>query len=174
MGSTPFQSLGIWIKGLLSIILLALGPYLLYEWYEHGQVMQARSEGGSVPTTQAATQAASVINTRYERVFSPDWGFNRQTGLFVLGLGMLLWAIPKGPVLNLRRMVRRPGADEPHSMRTGEVHRLKRPDGSELHVETYGPADGPADGLLACVVDVITPSLSSAAAAVHCPPRSRC
>ncbi len=149
MGFMPFQILGIWIKGLLSIILLALGPYLLYEWYEHVHVMRAQSMGtATVPTTQAATQSsmesASVITRRYERVFSPDWGFNGETGLFALGLGMLLWAIPKGPVLNIRRMMRRQGADEPRSMRTGEVHRLKRPDGSELHVETYGPVDGPA------------------------------
>ncbi|MCW2750684.1 MAG: hypothetical protein JWR83_1794, partial [Aeromicrobium sp.] len=32
----PFQILGIWIRGLLSILLLALGPYLLYQWYECG------------------------------------------------------------------------------------------------------------------------------------------
>ena len=34
-------------------------------------------------------------------------------------------------------------ADEPRDDRTGEVHRITRPDGSELRVECYGPADAP-------------------------------
>ena len=33
--------------------------------------------------------------------------------------------------------------DEPRHDRTGEVHRIRRPDGSELQVECYGPADAP-------------------------------
>ena len=33
--------------------------------------------------------------------------------------------------------------DEPRDLRTGEKHRIRRPDGSELQVECYGPADGP-------------------------------
>jgi pimeloyl-ACP methyl ester carboxylesterase len=33
--------------------------------------------------------------------------------------------------------------DEPRDERTGEKHRIRRPDGSELQVESYGPADGP-------------------------------
>ena len=33
--------------------------------------------------------------------------------------------------------------DEPRDERTGEVHRIPRPDGSELQVECYGPADAP-------------------------------
>lgn len=36
------------------------------------------------------------------------------------------------------------GSDEPTEARTGAVQRLPRPDGTELQVEHYGPADGPA------------------------------
>ena len=40
-------------------------------------------------------------------------------------------------------LMRKRGTDEPRAERGGRVERLKRPDGSELHVEIYGPADGP-------------------------------
>ena len=147
MGFMPFQILGVWIKGMLSILLLALGPYLLYHWCDTAHVVRTRSPNiVAVPTTQTTTQPAGVQMTtveprQQERVFAPNWGFNRQTGLFALGLGMLLWALPKGPALNLRRLMRKPGPDEPRSLRTGEVQRLTRPDGSELRVEMYGPPD---------------------------------
>jgi pimeloyl-ACP methyl ester carboxylesterase len=140
----PFQILGIWIRGLLSILLLALGPYLLYQWYERAHVMQARPAiAATLPSTYPVGEQASVLEQRYDRVFAPRWGFNGQTGLFVLGLGMLLWALPKGPALNVRRLLRRPGPDEPRTLRTGEVQRLTRPDGSVLRVEMYGQPDGP-------------------------------
>src|SRR5205823_14486045 len=34
-------------------------------------------------------------------------------------------------------------SDEPRAERTGEVHRIRRPDGSEIRVECYGPPDAP-------------------------------
>lgn len=36
-----------------------------------------------------------------------------------------------------------PSVDEPKPDRTGEIHQITRPDGSELRVECYGPADAP-------------------------------
>ncbi len=36
------------------------------------------------------------------------------------------------------------GADEPHEFRTGSVERLRRPDGTQLQVETYGASEGRA------------------------------
>ena len=131
---------------MLSIVLLALGPYLLYQLYERAHTLEARTVG---PTTaRAATgpaeeAVATAGETRYERVFAPHWGLNGQTGLLVLGAGMLLWAVPKGPALNVRRWMKRPGPDELRTMRTGEVRKLARLDGSELRVEAYGPVDGP-------------------------------
>jgi pimeloyl-ACP methyl ester carboxylesterase len=148
MGLMPFQIVGLWFRGLLSIALLALGPYLLYEWYEHAYRTRlvststpATTQVTAVPAT-AQTVAAGTIEEKYSRSFSPDWGFNEQTAIFVVGLSMLWWAVPKGPGLSVRRLLRRPGPDEPHTLRTGEVQRLTRPDGSELRVEIYGPPDG--------------------------------
>jgi pimeloyl-ACP methyl ester carboxylesterase len=40
-------------------------------------------------------------------------------------------------------LLRRPGSDEPNQDRSGaQVQRIKRPDGTELQVEMYGPPDG--------------------------------
>ena len=53
-----------------------------------------------------------------------------------LGTGLLLWSflgfLP-------RLLLRRPGQDEPKPNRSSRVHRLTRPDGSEIQVEFYGP-----------------------------------
>jgi pimeloyl-ACP methyl ester carboxylesterase len=83
--------------------------------------------------------------------------------LAVLGGGLyLVWAWYTGLVVGTAYLVggialtivtfagrwlvlrfRRPGDDEPLATRGGEVRRLPRPDGSELHVELYGPVDAP-------------------------------
>jgi pimeloyl-ACP methyl ester carboxylesterase len=143
----PFQILAIWVRGLLSICFLILGPLFLYHWYRQADVL--RQDTAVTSTTQptaATTRSGADIdyNNRaphYTRAFAPDWGFNRQTGLLLFGLAATLWALPKGPLVS-RRLLRRPGPDEPRTMRTGEVRTLSRPDGSELRVEMYGPPDG--------------------------------
>ncbi len=142
----PFQILAIWVRGLLSICLLILGPIFLYHWYQQAHVLRQDASTATTQPTASTTQVVAAIadnhpGPHYTRVFAPDWGFNRQTGMLVAGLAATLWAMPKGPLIS-RRLFRRPGPDEPRSMRTGEVRTLARPDGSELRVETYGPADG--------------------------------
>lgn len=58
----------------------------------------------------------------------------------ILSTVMLLWsALGFLPILLLHR----PGKDEPKPNRSGQVHRLTRPDGSEIHVEIYGPDRAP-------------------------------
>jgi pimeloyl-ACP methyl ester carboxylesterase len=150
----PSQILSLWLRGLLSILLLVLGPVLLYQWYRNAHVQRARQDAPPVAATQpsapapAATQAAAAEpagagdGRHDDRVFAPDWGLNRQTAVLLAGLAATLWAVPKGPLVP-RRLLRRPGPDDPRDLRTGEVTQLARPDGSELRVETYGPPDGP-------------------------------
>ena len=53
-----------------------------------------------------------------------------------LGTGLLLWSF-LGFLPSL--LLRRPGQDEPKPNRSSRVHRLTRPDGSEIQVEFYGP-----------------------------------
>lgn len=57
-----------------------------------------------------------------------------------LGIGLLVWSLLGFlPMLLLRR----PGRDEPKPLRSNRVQRLPRPDGSEIHVEFYGPDRAP-------------------------------
>jgi pimeloyl-ACP methyl ester carboxylesterase len=56
----------------------------------------------------------------------------------ILGMAMVIWSFV-GFLPSL--LLRRPGADEPKAMRSGTVQRIARPDGSEIHVEFYGPPD---------------------------------
>jgi pimeloyl-ACP methyl ester carboxylesterase len=63
------------------------------------------------------------------------------------GLALLALALLGGPLMRLVLPLRPRGADEedPISVRAPrETRRIDRPDGSELHVEVYGPADAPA------------------------------
>jgi len=84
------------------------------------------------------------------RVFRFDPGWNRQTAYLASGLALLAWAVVGGPVRRAVSMTvggpkpaRGPAADDPRADRTGEVHRIARPNGAELQVECYGPADAP-------------------------------
>ena len=62
-----------------------------------------------------------------------------------LGIGLLLWSfLGFLPIL----LIHRPGRDEPKPFRSNRVQRLTRPDGSEIHVEFYGPDDDQAPTLI--------------------------
>ncbi len=57
-----------------------------------------------------------------------------------LGAALLLWSfLGCLPLL----LMRRAGRDEPKPLRSNRVQRLTRPDGSEIHVEFYGPDRAP-------------------------------
>jgi pimeloyl-ACP methyl ester carboxylesterase len=57
-----------------------------------------------------------------------------------LGLGLVVWScLGFLPILLLHR----PGQDEPKPLRSNQVASLARPDGSEIHVEFYGPDQAP-------------------------------
>lgn len=60
------------------------------------------------------------------------------TAYLVAGLAMLAPTLLGRPLVLL---LRRPGRDEPRLERGGVVQRIERPDGTTLHVESYGPAE---------------------------------
>jgi pimeloyl-ACP methyl ester carboxylesterase len=60
--------------------------------------------------------------------------------LALAGIAILFSIAGRWIVLGL---IARPGLDEPGDFRTGNVQRLRRPDGAELQVESYGPPDAP-------------------------------
>jgi pimeloyl-ACP methyl ester carboxylesterase len=70
-----------------------------------------------------------------------EFGINWETAALLGGLTLLLCSIGGGLIGPL--WGRRRGADEPKAEQLGTIHRLQRPDGSELQVEIYGPEDAP-------------------------------
>ncbi len=112
-----------WLQSLLSLAVLGGGIYALWTWYERARAYD--------PTLD-----------RY--VFDPDWGLNGQTALLALGLLLLLWTVA-GRLLLLPLLGRPPQSDpdDGPDVAPAATQRLARPDGSDLHVEFYGPTDAP-------------------------------
>ncbi len=173
----PFNILGVWFRGLLSIAILAGAAYLLYSWYDDSHIIER-------VTTVRTEDAPGEERVTVRRVFRFEPGWNRPTFKLVSGVALLAWATvgrwvghglwmlmlmpgtgpsPGGaaqttgadPAGKKRRKKGRrhnpfgpaaavPEADEdPTSEREGEVHTIRRPDGSVLRVECYGPAAAP-------------------------------
>jgi pimeloyl-ACP methyl ester carboxylesterase len=192
----PFNILGMWFRGLLSIAILAVGIYLLYRWYDDSHVVEqtpvavstdnARAE--DVPPGGERRPSTTTVTVPRHRIFRFDPGWNRPTLELATALALLVWAtggrlVGQGlSMLTLRsgtspssapdsaqaraahtkpeskrwrkQKARRqkqndrvklvPESDEdPSGERTGEVHMIRRPDGSELRVECYGRPDAP-------------------------------
>jgi pimeloyl-ACP methyl ester carboxylesterase len=149
----PFNILGMWFRGLLSIAILAGGIYLLRQWYEDSHVViQERIENVDIQAPRDTRSRAAWEPGR--RVFRWEPGWNRETRELAGGLALLVWAVAGqfvyGALLSLMLPSGSGGAmsakgqdEDPKSTRDGTVQRLRRPDGSEIQVECYGPPDAP-------------------------------
>ncbi len=151
----PFHILGIWFRGLLAIAILAGGIYLLTRWWDvsHEPVLAARVPDRAVETEK--NRPRDLDRGMVERPTSPafhfDPGWNKPTALLASALALLIWGtlgnlIGQG-VASLTKARPKPGVggvtDSPREERTGEVHQITRPDGSQIRVECYGPPDAP-------------------------------
>lgn len=163
----PFNILGIWFRGLLSIAILAGSAYLLNRWYDESNVVI--QVPGSVMTVgipddvrpgEEPRAGAFEVATPARRVFRLEPGLNRPTYLLIAGLTLLAWgALGRWIGHGVRMLMLRPGVGssdipkwistepepdaDPSDDRRGEIRTIPRPDGSVLHVECYGPADAP-------------------------------
>ncbi|WP_422923782.1 alpha/beta fold hydrolase [Singulisphaera sp. PoT] len=149
----PFSILGIWFRGLVAIAIIAGGITLLKYWYDDSHVVVAERVPARVetpPLDAGAPRREVVVAVPASRVFRFRPGINRETGYLAGGVGLLLWASlgaiirrAVSTMLGGSKPVQPGAADEPRAERTGEVHWINRPDGSQLRVECYGPADAP-------------------------------
>jgi pimeloyl-ACP methyl ester carboxylesterase len=146
----PFNIVGIWFRGLLAVAIIAGGVCLLKRGYDESYIVEPALVRPKVVETlepdgaSAPRNATAVVPVR--RVFRFEPGLNRQTGYFASGIALLTlalvgrwgrqWAstIAGGP-----KRGQSTGADAPREDRSGEIHRITRPDGSELQVECRGP-----------------------------------
>lgn len=113
-----------WLLGLLSAAILAGAIYLGHEWY-------ARSWGWNDGLQQS--------------VFAPDLGWNEPTWMLLGALLLGLIAVAGGPIIKaIMRLTKKRGEDPRQGTMTPVAQqRLQRPDGSEVQVKMYGPADAP-------------------------------
>ncbi len=161
----PFNILGIYFRGLLSVAILSGGVYLLTRWYDESRVPLVSTEVSSPPQPTVADKesdeakrereaqpaTAERVKAPSERRFRFDPGWNKATAFLALALALLIWGtlgrlVGQG-VGMLTKARPKPGVggvgDSPRGERTGEVHWVDRPDGSKIRVECYGPADAP-------------------------------
>src|SRR6202048_3407788 len=125
----PTSILRVWFFGLFSFVLIGVGIYCGHEWYH-------RSWGWDFEHQRS--------------YFAPHWGFNVPTLFLAVAVGLLLWALFGGVIIRalfgiLTKTKSSVGAGAPseQSKQEGIVSRLGRPDGSQLHVECYGPEGAP-------------------------------
>jgi pimeloyl-ACP methyl ester carboxylesterase len=145
----PFQILGIWLRGLLAVAILAGGAGLAYAWYRDTDVwvpdrVQVVAEPPPGEPGPALVGAEAVAPGHREFRYRP--GFNVPTAELLGALALLTWGLAGGLIARgIARLRLKAGQDEPRRTREGaEVRTIRRPDGSELHVELYGPPDAPA------------------------------
>jgi len=150
MLSLPFQVLGVWLRGLLSLALLSAGVGFLAAWYYRlppgpqpgrpADVASApdRQPSGSAVEDRRAPEAAPAVVARPEP-WRPGW--DRETALLLGGLALVAWSLGGG--LAFRGMPHRRKADDPPAETRGVPERVQGPGGADLHVEVSGPADGP-------------------------------
>lgn len=136
MPLNPFAIVGMWLRGLLSLAVVGLAVFSLVYWYNDLPAQE------TVPVQRGEEV---VYESRPlgpgERIAAWRPGLDLPTALLAGGLLLTLFTFAGrffSPLLFRPR-----GKDEPHALRSDEVRRLKRPDGSELQVEFFGPADGP-------------------------------
>ena len=122
----PTSILQIWFLGLLAVGILGGAAWLAHDW-------QQRSWGWD-PVLQ-------------QSVFAPHFGWNHATLLLVAALALVFVALAGGQVVKfiLRLTAGKtsePGEDPRKAPAPASEQRVARPDGSELAVKFYGPADG--------------------------------
>jgi pimeloyl-ACP methyl ester carboxylesterase len=123
----PTSILRIWFSGLFSFFLIGVGIYCGHEWYRRSWSW----------------------DSEYQRsYFDPHWGFNHPTLFFAVAVGLLLWALLGGLIIRmlLGLLIKAKGAEGVIGnapLEKGTVTQLGRPDGSQLHVECYGPEGAP-------------------------------
>ncbi|WP_082846235.1 alpha/beta fold hydrolase [Planctomyces sp. SH-PL14] len=133
---TPASVLFVWLRLMLAFSIVGLAAWSLREWYRDiNSPAQVRVVEGTVLD---ADMPMREIAPGPPKGWTPGW--NRQTALLTAGCLLLLLSVA-GSWINPRLW--RPTGQSVPTMVGGESHRVKRDDGTELFIETFGPPDGP-------------------------------
>ncbi|MDB5386867.1 MAG: cpo [Planctomycetaceae bacterium] len=146
MFMSPADVLLSWFRGILSICIVIGGVWLIFDWYhslpETGERVVIVEDDHPVRDKNADQRAQNVVTRQrvlspLERVsrWRPHW--NKQSAILFGGVFLILWSCGgrylRPSYLLAKKAERRP------KLSTGEVHRLQRPDGTEIHMEISGP-----------------------------------
>ena len=124
---TPAAVLGVWIRGLLSILIVGAGLWLLYQWYDGLPRAIVFSEESS-PLADSDLSELQGQNVRMQQLTPVQrlaaWrpGFDRPTTMFLCGTFLLLlsvagrWLHPSLLLLNRKEVL--------PQMPIGESHQL--------------------------------------------------
>lgn len=140
----PFQILGVWLRGLLSLALLLAGVFLIYEWYAaQREPVAGLATNDTVRTYRERGESPRVSEATDDnlRVASPGAQHRDRRELAYLIGGVALLVLSLGGGLAVPGLFRR-GGDAPAARVHGTSHRLQRPDGTTIYAEVLGPADG--------------------------------
>jgi len=142
----PASILGMSLRGLFSIVLLGTGILLLTMWYNHRErqvveVVEVPVRQEIIPPDQPDELRQPKETIERVRTVSWEFDFNKETAFLLGGLALVGWSLGGGWVVS-PRLLRPTGVDEPATLK-GEVQKVRLPDGTHLHVESYGPADAP-------------------------------
>ena len=121
----PFNILGIWFRGLLSIAILAGGIYLLKRWYDESYVVEAPAPavaneapnrvappGDPRSKEEQARMESKLKAASGPRVFRFEPGWNEPTGLLAGAIALLTWAtLGRWIGQGLFLLTHRPGSD---------------------------------------------------------------
>jgi pimeloyl-ACP methyl ester carboxylesterase len=143
----PFSVLRIWGLGIFSWLILGAAAYLLYEYADGVSPpprLTASETGEPLPDAEAETGTDDPGRARVVAPVEIDAAErDTQGGWPYLAGGLALLAFSFGGFLPVLPFLGKPKLDEPQPDRRGRVITIDRPDGTRLHVESYGPESGP-------------------------------
>lgn len=148
MFATPAAVIGSFFRGLLAIAIIVGGIYLISKWYqslpERVSVVRTRPVNSAdhklaVPAREQATDWH--LQTPLQRMQAWRPGLDRESFTLLGGIVCLLLSVVGGKMHRLLYLGRT-SQPAPHPP-AGIASRIMRPDGSEIHVETSGPAQRP-------------------------------
>jgi len=135
--SSPVSILSMWLRGLLSIAILAGGIYLIRSWYDRlrafdsGSPLHRRWNSHKNSYSSDIVAACATLAASWGR----DHGISCRV-LLLLGLSSAGgWIYP--------RVFYRAGRFDPGNQSQGETSQITTPDGTQLKVETFGSMTAP-------------------------------
>lgn len=148
MFATPAAVIGSFFRGIRAIAIIIGGIYLVSKWYQslpelvsEVRIQPAHAADQELPIPAQNRPTDWHRQTPLQRVQAWRPGLDRESFMLLGGIACLLMSVG-GTYLPRLFYLGRTSQPAPRPP-AGIASRIKRPDGSEIYVETSGPADKP-------------------------------